>query len=67
MRSIIVLLSLLLTQFAFAAGKPRDLFNGKDLSGWTITEFGGQGEVKVTNGEIVAEAGLVEHRLVFAC
>lgn len=57
MRSITVLLSLLLTHFAFAGEKTRDLFNGKDLSGWTITEFGGQGEVKVANGEIVAEAG----------
>ena len=28
------------------------LFNGKDLTGWKQTEFGGHGEVSVENGEI---------------
>lgn len=56
-RSIIVLLSLLLAHAGFAAEKARDLFNGKDLSGWKVTEFGGEGEVKVSEGAIVAEAG----------
>ena len=28
------------------------LFNGKDLSGWKITDFAGGGEIKVKDGEI---------------
>ncbi len=34
------------------------LFNGKDLDGWKITEFGGQGEVYVENGEVVISQGV---------
>jgi len=33
------------------------LFNGKDLEGWKVTEFGGQGEVYVENGEVVISQG----------
>ncbi|MCA9058842.1 MAG: DUF1080 domain-containing protein [Planctomycetaceae bacterium] len=33
------------------------LFNGKDLEGWKITDFGGQGEAYVENGEVVIEQG----------
>ncbi len=29
-----------------------DLFNGKDLSGWRATDFGGRGEIVVRNNEI---------------
>lgn len=33
------------------------LFNGKDLDGWMVTEFGGQGEAFVENGEVVITQG----------
>ncbi len=37
------------------AWKP--LFNGKDLKGWKIPEFGGEGEVDVDDGAIVLSMG----------
>jgi hypothetical protein len=33
------------------------LFNGKDLEGWKVTDFGGQGEVYVEDGEVVISQG----------
>ena len=36
----------------------KPLFNGKDLEGWKITEFGGQGEVLFEEGEIVISQGV---------
>ncbi len=33
------------------------LFNGKDLDGWKVTEFGGEGDVFVENGEVVITQG----------
>lgn len=33
------------------------LFNGKDLEGWKVTKFGGEGEVFVENGEVVISQG----------
>ena len=43
--------------------KPDDgwlsLFNGKDLSGWEETDYAGRGNVKVQNGELHIENGLV--------
>lgn len=33
------------------------LFDGKALAGWQSTKFGGEGAVKVENGQIVLEAG----------
>lgn len=35
-----------------AAPFEKTLFNGKDLTGWKQTDFGGHGEVMVENGEI---------------
>jgi hypothetical protein len=35
----------------------KQLFNGKDLEGWKITNFGGEGEVYVENGEVVITQG----------
>jgi hypothetical protein len=35
----------------------RNLFNGKDLTGWKITQFGGEGEVFVENNEVVITQG----------
>ena len=34
------------------------LFYGKDLDGWKVTEFGGQGEALVENGEVVISQGV---------
>lgn len=33
------------------------LFNGKDLEGWKVTNFGGEGDVYVENGEVVISQG----------
>ena len=33
------------------------LFNGKDLEGWKVTNFGGEGEVYVEDGEVVISQG----------
>lgn len=35
----------------------RDLFDGKSLDGWAISDFGGQGEVKVKDGVLVLPMG----------
>jgi len=35
----------------------KDLFDGKTLDGWTITQFGGQGDVFVNEGSIVLAMG----------
>lgn len=35
-----------------AAPAPRSLFDGKTLKGWTATNFGGEGTVRVERGEI---------------
>jgi len=42
-----------------AADEPkwRSLFNGKTLDGWAITDFGGQGDVLVDDGNLVLEMG----------
>jgi hypothetical protein len=37
------------------AGEP--LFDGKTLAGWKSTEFGGEGEVTVTEGQIILPMG----------
>ncbi len=36
-----------------------NLFNGKDLTGWKETDYAGRGNVKVKNGELHIENGLV--------
>ena len=35
----------------------RSLFNGKDLDGWKVTNFGGEGEVFVEEGQVVITQG----------
>ena len=46
---------------AQGAGKPapaaKDLFNGKTLEGWKVTDFGGEGKVVVREGTIILERG----------
>ena len=36
----------------------KPLFNGKDLEGWKVTNFGGEGEVLVEKGEVVITQGV---------
>ena len=40
-----------------AAPAAKDLFNGKTLEGWKVTDFGGEGKVVVRDGAIVMERG----------
>lgn len=42
---------------AAAATKWTSLFDGKTLAGWKSIEFGGEGEVAVTDGKIVMQRG----------
>ncbi len=56
MRMRALLLSLLLAQGAADAGW-QPLFDGKTLTGWAATRFGGEGAVKVEDGRIVLEMG----------
>ena len=35
----------------------KDLFNGKTLEGWKVTDFGGEGKVVVRDGAIVMQRG----------
>jgi hypothetical protein len=40
-----------------AAPAARELFNGKTLEGWKVTDFGGEGKVEVRDGTIVMQRG----------
>src|SRR2546423_4837131 len=40
-----------------AAGGGQSLFDGKTLAGWKITDFGGEGEVIVEDGQIIMRMG----------
>lgn len=37
--------------------KPTVMFDGKSLKNWAVTDFGGQGEVRVQDGAIILEQG----------
>ena len=37
--------------------KPVKLFNGKDLEGWKVTNFGGEGDVYIEEGAVVISQG----------
>jgi hypothetical protein len=39
------------------AGSTMSLFNGKNLDGWKVTDFGGEGEVRVEDGQIIMRMG----------
>jgi 3-keto-disaccharide hydrolase len=39
------------------AEKWRPLFDGKSLTGWNVTKFGGEGDVEVKDGAIVLHSG----------
>lgn len=62
--SLSFLLAIILGCYAAGAAEPakanaegKELFNGKDLSGWRKTEFGGEGEVEVKEGKIIVHQG----------
>src|SRR3954467_9847514 len=59
MRIQSLILATLLSHPLFAADAPaaKELFNGKDLSGWKETDFGGQGITEVKDGKIIANMG----------
>ena len=58
MNKILSLLALLLVSCSqLKTSEERSLFNGKDLQGWKVSNFGGEGEVEVKNGEIFLEYG----------
>ena len=58
-----LLAAMVLSVVSMTAAEPakkdegKELFNGKDLSGWAKTEFGGEGEVEVKEGKIIANQG----------
>ena len=57
----LILASFMSVLAAQGAEKPlpaaKDLFNGKTLEGWKVTDFGGEGKVAVRDGTIVMERG----------
>ncbi len=57
----LILTALLPMLAARGADKPvpaaKDLFNGKNLEGWKVTDFGGEGKVVVRDGTVVMERG----------
>jgi hypothetical protein len=64
--ALTLLLALVLPPVAFGQdAKPatsdkdgwQSLFDGKTLAGWKIASFGGEGEVRVENGELLMEMG----------
>ena len=56
--SIILNLAFLTSIFAQTlTNQPVNLFNGQDLAGWNISDFGTQGPVYVSNGKIILSAG----------
>lgn len=44
-------------QEAKSASQTQSLFDGKSLDGWKVTDFGGEGEVSVKDGEIIMRLG----------
>src|SRR6476659_1419911 len=56
--SLFVLLAALVSaQDGDNAGGTQSLFNGKNLDGWKVTDFGGEGEVRVEDGQIIMRMG----------
>ena len=51
--------TILLALTLMGADKPQwqPLFDGRSLEGWKVVEFGGDGEVKVTDGRILMKMG----------
>jgi len=47
------------TEVAPAAKPAKDLFDGRTLAGWKITDFAGHGEVQVKDGRIILGNGIM--------
>ena len=47
------------TEAAPAAKPAKDLFDGKTLTGWKVTDFAGHGEVEVKDGRIILGNGVM--------
>ncbi len=64
------IVSLLLVAVGAAQDKkaPADeaLFNGKNLDGWKVTDFGGEGEVRVEEGQVIMRMGQPLTGITFA-
>jgi len=45
--------------FPSQAGEWQNLFDGKTLKGWKITDFAGHGEVNVENGRVLLHSGVM--------
>ena len=60
-RTVVALFGLMLCVSAQAQdakkGDWQPLFDGKSIAGWKVTDFGGEGEVTVENGQIVLRMG----------
>lgn len=56
--TFVALCHISLGQAADQQGRWKDLFNGKDLSGWTNNNFAGSGEIEVENGKIIINEGV---------
>ena len=52
-----IFVSVLAAQGADKPVPAKDLFNGKTLEGWKVTDFGGEGKVAVRDGTIIMERG----------
>ncbi len=55
---LLAIVSMLSLCSAMSADAWKPLFNGKDIKGWQINNFGGAGEVKVEDGKIVIGTGV---------
>ena len=53
------IISYLLFGLTATAAEPawQPLFDGKSLTGWKVTDFGGEGEVRVEDGQIIMRMG----------
>jgi hypothetical protein len=57
MSKVAMVIALLATIAAAAEPAWQPLFDGKSLTGWKVTDFGGEGEVNVQDGVIVLRMG----------
>jgi len=53
----VLITALVCAQDGDKAGGTQSLFNGTSLDGWKVTDFGGEGEVRVEDGQIIMRMG----------
>ena len=54
---LVVALTILAASASAAEPAEQPLFNGTSLDGWKVTDFGGEGEVRVENGQVIMRMG----------